>query len=149
MYNAWAAYDATAVGYVVNEKISPLPRCPGIEPATRRSAMPPTACCVPGFSHGNGWAVTEPALDAKLTEFGYSPAIAQGATNATSPADSANASAAILTWGVSDGFSNTTYPQSYTDVINPNMLPARPLSCWATTANSPPAATCSSASASP
>ena len=35
MYDAWAAYDPTAVGYIYNEKISPLPA--DIETARREA----------------------------------------------------------------------------------------------------------------
>ncbi|MBL9116235.1 MAG: hypothetical protein JNJ83_14610 [Verrucomicrobiaceae bacterium] len=128
MYNAWAAYDSTAVGYIFNEKVSPLP--PDIE-AARHEAISYAAYRVirARFLSSVGAATTLPALDNQLVSLGYNVTIAQDAvTNGTSPAEvGRRIGQMILTWGTTDGFSGTTYPQAYNSAVNPNMavpLPA-------------------------
>ena len=81
MYDAWAAYDTTAVGYIYDEKISPLPSLPSEIETARHEAISYAAYRVlrSRFSTGAGAATTLANLDAKLTELGYSPAVAQGA----------------------------------------------------------------------
>jgi len=132
MYDAWAAYDPTAVGYLVNEKISPLP--PDVESA-RREAVSYAAYRMLRSrfftSDGtNGWSVTEGSLDSQLTAMGYSPTVGKApVTTATTPAElGKRIGAAVLAWGAGDGFSNTTYPQPYNTSVNPNTLPARAMS---------------------
>jgi len=131
MYDAWAAYDATAVGYLANEKISPLP--PDVE-AARREAISYAAYRILRSRFftadgTNGWTATEINLDNKLTALGYSPTIGKAAiTSATTPAElGKRIGAAVLAWGAGDGFSSTTYPQPYNASVNPNMDPARAL----------------------
>ncbi len=123
MYNAWAAYDPVAAGYVYNEKISPLPF--DVESA-RREAISYAAHRVlkSRFAAGAGSGVTSPGLDAKLTAMGYSTATASGPlTSLTTPAElGKRVGAAILSWGAADGFANTTYPQVYDYQVNPNLL---------------------------
>ena len=129
MYDAWAAYDANAVGYIYNEKISPLP---GDVEAARHEAISYAAYRVlrSRFASGQGSATILVNLDNKLTALGYSPAVGQAAiTNATTPAElGKRIGQAILTWGASDGFTLTAYPQAYNSSVNPNMLAARAMS---------------------
>jgi hypothetical protein len=68
MYNAWAAYDSTAVGYITNEKASP----PANLDAARREAVSYAAYRVlrSRFATGAGSATTLARLDAKLAEMG-------------------------------------------------------------------------------
>jgi hypothetical protein len=110
MYDAWAAYDATAVGYVINEKISPLPS--DIETA-RREAISYAAYRIlrNRFASGAGSATTLAALDAHMTGLGYSPAIGQAATtSSTTPAElGKRIGQALITWSSVDGFTSTSY----------------------------------------
>ena len=126
MYDAWAAYDATAVGYIYNEKISPLP--PNVE-AARHEAISYAAYRVlrSRFGTGQGSATTLASLDAQLIALGYSTAVGQSAATgaATPPELGKRIGDAILTWGNSDGFSQTGYPQAYSSSVNPNMLTDR------------------------
>lgn len=139
MYNAWAAYDTTAVGYTYNEKVSPLP--PDIE-AARHEAISYAAYRVlrVRFSTGpvpaNVQAILT-ALDEKLTELGYSTTVAQAAvTNDAGPAElGKRAGQAILNWGASDGFSLTAYPQPYNAAVNPNMGSGLFINAMGTNAN--------------
>ena len=136
MYDGWAAYDPNAVGYIYNEKISPLPGSPALIEAARHEAISYAAYrvlrarFVTPVPAPAGAAVTSAAIDAKLASFGYSVATAQSAvTNGTTPAElGKRIGQAILTWGTSDGFSQTTYPQAYDSAVNPNMLAARTMS---------------------
>ncbi len=130
IYDAWAAYDTTAVGYIYNEKISPLPGTPAAIEAARHEAISYAAYRVlrSRFSSASAGDVTSRAsFDAKLTALGYSTAVGQSATTlATTPAElGKRIGEAILAWGVGDGFSQTTYPQAYNTTVNPNMLAAR------------------------
>ena len=128
MYDCWTAYDATPVGYIYNEKISPLPA--DIE-AARHEAISYAAYRVlrSRFASGAGSATSLASFDAKLTALGYSPAAGQGAVTAgTTPSElGKRIGEAILTWGATDGFSQTTYPQAYTTAVNPNVLASRAL----------------------
>ncbi len=129
MYDAWAAYDANAVGYIYNEKILTLP---GDVEAARHEAISYAAYRVlrARFATGQGSATILVNLDNKLTALGYSPAVGQAAvTNVTTPSETGKRiGQAILAWGTADGFSQTTYPQAYTAAVNPNMDPARAMS---------------------
>ena len=129
MYDAWAAYDATAVGYIYNEKISPLPA--DVE-AARHEAVSYAAYRVlrSRFGSGQGSATTLANLDARLTALGYSTVVGQGAlTNAATPSElGKRIGQAILTWGAGDGFALTAYPQAYTSSVNPNLVTPRAMS---------------------
>ncbi len=122
MYNSWAAYDSTAVGYLYNEKISSLP--PDIE-AARHEAVSYAAYRVlrSRFASGSGAAASLASFDAKLTQLGYSVSVAQSAvTNGTTPAElGKRVGQMILNWGAQDGFNQMDYPQAYTSAVNPNM----------------------------
>lgn len=126
MYDVWSAYDATAIGYIYNEKISPLPS--DIE-AARREAVSYAAYRVlrSRFASGAGASTSLASFDAKLTALGYSPTIGQApVTAATTPSETGKRiGQAILNWGAADGFSQTAYPQAYDTAVNPNMLEAR------------------------
>lgn len=123
MYGAWAAYDTTAVGYLVNEKITPLPV--DVETA-RREAVSYAAYRVlrARYSSSTGAATSLPAFDAKLTSMGYSPVIAQSAVTAgTSPAEvGKRIGQAILNWSANDQFTNTGYPTPYDFNANSNLF---------------------------
>ena len=138
MYDAWAAYDATAIGYIYNEKISPMPA--DVE-AARHEAISYAAYRVlrSRFGSGQGSATTLASLDAQLTALGYSTVVGQAAiTNATTPSElGKRIGQAILTWGASDGFSLTSYPQAYTSSVNPNLVTARAMSVLGNNLESP------------
>ncbi len=137
MYDSWTAYDTTAVGYIYNEKISPLPG--NIEAARHeaisyaayrllraRFVLPPNPALPVSTTNPlpAGSATTSTRIDNLLTTLGYSTAIAQAAlTNNPTPAElGKRIGQAILTWGATDGFSQTAYPQAYNAAVNPNML---------------------------
>ena len=131
MYDCWAAYDATAIGYLINEKVLPLPA--NIE-ASRHEAISYAAYNILRSRFftadgSNGWAATQVSLDAELTRLGYSRITALAPiTKDPAPAELGKRIAdAILRWGQNDGFANTTYPQPYDITVNPNMAPARAL----------------------
>jgi hypothetical protein len=131
MYDTWAAYDGVAVGYVTNEKISPLP---GDIAAARDEAISYAAYRVirarfrvtditnPNYA---GWSnFTSPAIDTLLGNLygDGATATAQAAVTAsTVPAEVGKRIAqAILNWGANDGFSQVNYPQAYGVAANPN-----------------------------
>ena len=125
MYGAWAAYDSTAIGYMQNEKASPIPSDPAARAAARHEAISYAAYRVlrSRFATGNGAAQSLASFDAQLTAFGYSPSLAQAPTNiSTSPAElGKRVGQAILDWGAIDGFSGVNFPQVYDSSVNPNM----------------------------
>jgi hypothetical protein len=118
MYNAWAAYDAMAIGYLQNEKISPRPS--DIE-AARHEAISYAAYRV--LRERFTTTTLRNAFDAKLTALGYSPVTGQGTiTTATTPAElGKRLGQTVLNWSANDGFDQTGYPQAYTVSINPNL----------------------------
>ncbi len=122
MYDAWSAYDATAVGYLYNEKVNPLPV--NVE-AARAEAISYAAYRVlrSRFSSGSGAATSLQSFDNRLSGLGYSISIAQGAvTNGTTPSEvGRRIGQMVLNWSAVDGFSNTTYPQPYNSSVNPNI----------------------------
>ena len=132
MYDAWAAYDTTAVGYIYNEKVSPLPGTSAAIEAARHEAISYAAYRVlfSRFGTGTGSVATLASIRAKINALGYSNTVAEApTTNATTPAElGKRIGQAILTWGAADGFALTTYPQTYNTAVNPNMLGARAMS---------------------
>ncbi len=131
MYDTWAAYDSVAIGYVTNEKISPLPgdiataRDEAISYAAYRVIR--TRFLVTDVNNSNypGWVnFTNPAINTLLTNLygGSATATAQAAvTSGTTPAELGKRIAqAILNWGANDGFNQTAYPQAYGAAVNPN-----------------------------
>ena len=125
MYDAWAAYDATAVGYLYNEKSAVLPASPAQVELDRREAINYAAYRIlrSRFATGTSSAVILAAVDDKLTAMGYSTTTGQApATAAATPAELGKRTGdAVLTWGAGDGNSLTTYPQTYNAALNPNM----------------------------
>lgn len=125
MYSAWAAYDTTAIGFVHNEKINPLPGSPAAIELARHEAISYAAYRVlrSRFSAGAGASTTLSNLDNQLTALGYSTTIAQAAiTTATTPSElGKRVGQAILDWGAIDQFSNVNYPTAYNSTVNPNM----------------------------
>ncbi len=118
MYNAWAAYDQTAVGYIYNEKISPLPIDPNVLAAAREKAISFAAYRVlrsrfglvdPNVPGGSGNAISLASFDAKITSlYGVGAALdGQAAVTAGStPMElGRRIGQAVLTWGAGDGFS--------------------------------------------
>ena len=100
MYDAWAAYDTTAIGYIHHERATSggdieLARHEAISYAAYRLLKN-------RFASGPGAVTTNAALDAQMAAFGYD-------TNITSTAGSAPANvgnritATILAWGLADG----------------------------------------------
>ena len=132
MYDAWAAYDPVPVGYTYNEKITPLPvdveaaRAEAISFAAYRVLRARFASPAAGF------ATSLASFDAKIVAlYGVgADTNGQGAvTPGTTPMEvGRRIGQAILTWGASDGFSITNFPQAYTTAVNPNMLPALAMS---------------------
>jgi hypothetical protein len=133
MWDAWAAYDATAVGYMRNEKVNPLPQ--NID-AARHESISYAAYHVlrSRFATGSGSATSLASFDSMLTALGYSTATAQAPVNAVqNPAElGKRIGAAVLAWGAIDGFSGTSFPQAYNAAVNPNMDPALVLSALGT-----------------
>jgi hypothetical protein len=134
MYDAWAAYDPTAVGYIYNEKAATMPADVA---AARREAISYAAYRIlrNRFATGPGSAVTLANLDTQLVALGYDTTVAQAATTlANNPAElGKRIGQAILNWGAADGFALTSYPQTYNGAVNPNM--SAPLSVLGTNAN--------------
>ena len=126
MYDAWAAYDPTAVGYIYNEKVSPLPA--DVEAARRESISYAayrviTNRFVTPTPKPAGADETEAKINDQLTAMGYDVGIALLPTNNTAnPAElGKRVGQAIITWGSIDGWSNSNYPQPYDAAHNPNM----------------------------
>jgi hypothetical protein len=143
MYDAWAAYDATAVGYIYNEKISTAGMTAVQIEDARKEAVSYAAYRVlyERFKPPVTDPVNDPdpqnasttSLTTKLTDLGYSKAVSTAPlTNNPTPAELGKRIAkAVLTWGASDAFaSGVTYPQPYDVAVNPNM--AIPLSVLGT-----------------
>jgi len=148
MYNCWAAYDTTAVGYIHNEKAAVIPATAPEIAAARREAVSyaayrilkarfPLSPVPPGLDP-NKLVEVHASLDAKLTAMGYSTTVALAATTSDpAPAElGKRIGQAILTWGTGDGFSLTAYPQAYNATVNPNM--AVPISVLGDNAEFPP-----------
>ncbi len=127
MYNSWAAYSPTSVGYIQNEKATAIPASPAEVELARREAISYAAYRILrarlGTGTGPGAATTGARIDAKLTSMGYSPAVAQAAlTSDPTPAElGKRIGQAVLTWGAGDQFSVTNFPQAYNAQVNPNM----------------------------
>ena len=127
MYNAWAAYDSTAVGYIYNEKITSLPA--SVENA-RREAISYAAYRIlktrfaqgtfpAGFPQAKIDAV-HASFNNKFTSMGYDKVNALAATTAgANPAElGKRIGQAVLTWGAGDAFSPAP---PYGVAQNPNM----------------------------
>ena len=139
MYDAWTAYDLTAVGYIYNEKIAPLPGSAVAIEAAREEALSYAAYRVLRSrfaSPAAGFADSLASFDAKIVaDYGMGADVnGQAAlTNLPTPAElGKRIGQAILTWGASDGFSATTLPQTYNSSVNPNMASSLALSVLGT-----------------
>ena len=148
MYNAWAAYDTTAVGYIYNEKAATIPATPVEVEAARREAVSYAAYRIlkarfaqstfpVGYPQAKIDAV-HTSLDGKLTAMGYSTVVGLAATNSEpTPAElGKRIGQSMLTWGAGDGSTLTAYPQAYNAAVNPNM--SLPLSVLGDNAEFPP-----------
>jgi len=99
MYDAWAAYDAVAIGYLHHERAT----APDPE-AARREAISYAAYRIlrAQFANSVNKDITLPALDARLAALGYDKDVVT--TAGGSPAALGNRIAAsILAWGLADG----------------------------------------------
>ncbi|MBX7165604.1 MAG: FG-GAP-like repeat-containing protein [Pirellulales bacterium] len=131
MYDAWAAYDANATGYLNFEKYT----SPDVAGA-REEAISYAAYRVlkNRYTNANGGATSVASFDAKMVELGYDPAYTS--TLGTSPAALGNRIAqTIIEFGMNDGslqannYADPTYTPvnpalgvlvSGTEVVDPN-----------------------------
>ncbi len=119
MYDAWAAYDGTAVGYVHHERAAGA----GDVAASRREAISYAAYRIlrHRFANSANAAVTAAALDARMTALGYD--FRMTSTFGGTPAAMGNRIAtSILGWGQADGSNEAG---GYVDFLYVN--PQRPL----------------------
>ena len=101
MYDAWAAYDSTALGYIHHERISPLP---GDVPAARSEAISYAAYRLlkARFTTGPNVTAINDALDAQMASLGYDTNVTT--TVGSTPSALGNRIAAtIIAWGLNDG----------------------------------------------
>ncbi len=99
MYDAWAAYDPVAIGYIYHERATAAD-----VPAARREAVSYASYRIlkARYAGSANAAITMPRLDAKLAALGYDKDVTT--TTGSSPAALGNRIAAsILTWGLGDG----------------------------------------------
>jgi hypothetical protein len=99
MYDAWAAYDSVAIGYIHHERAT----APDLE-AARREAISYAAYRIlrARFANSVNAETTLPALDLRLSALGYDESVIT--TSGGSPAAVGNRIAAsILAWGLTDG----------------------------------------------
>jgi hypothetical protein len=118
MYDAWAAYDSTAIGYIHHERAT----APGSVEEARREAISYAAYRLlkSRFATGTGAATTNAALDAQMVSLGFDAGITS--TAGTAPANVGNRIAAtILAWGLADGSGESN---GYTDPAYWNPQPA-------------------------
>jgi hypothetical protein len=124
MYDAWAAFDRTATGYIYNEKLTVAS---GTIETARHEAISYAAHRLLRARFAAGAST----FDAKLNALGYSSATATAAlSNAATPAElGKRIGNAILVWSGLDGFtamtgfaSTANYPQAYTAAVNPNLI---------------------------
>ncbi|HTH46034.1 MAG TPA: vanadium-dependent haloperoxidase [Candidatus Limnocylindria bacterium] len=111
MYDAWAAYDPVAVGYVYRGKATAADVA-----AARREAISYAAYRMlkERYAFSKSAATTLPALDARMTALGYSKDIVT--TDPSTPAGVGNAVyAAVHSWFINDGALQTETP-AYADV---------------------------------
>jgi len=116
MYDAWAAYDDTAIGYYHHESSTATN-----VPAARDEAVSYAAYRIlkHRYASSANAETTQSALDARLTSLGYDTNITT--TVGDSPAALGNRIAAsILSWGLSDRSSETN---NYVDTTYTNTQP--------------------------
>ena len=118
MYDAWAAYDSTAIGYIHHERAT----APGSIEDARREAISYAAYRLlkSRFATGTGAATTNAALDAQMVALGFNAGITS--TVGAAPANVGNRIAAtILAWGLADGSGESN---GFTDPAYWNPQPA-------------------------
>ncbi len=122
MYDAWAAFDDTAIGYLHREKITP--QTPDLA-ASRDEAISHAAYRLlhARLQGGHGAETTLPRLNALMTGLGYSPVLACApATAEPVPAELGKRIAdTILAWSTGDRFDLMGHPQPYNTSLNPNL----------------------------
>ncbi|MBC7980811.1 MAG: hypothetical protein H7Y36_09640, partial [Armatimonadetes bacterium] len=99
MYNAWAAYDSTAIGYLHHERVT------SATPETSRlEAVSYAAYRIlrKRYLASASAAATAAALDARMAALGY-PISNTGTLGDTSAAIGNRIAATILAWGLGDG----------------------------------------------
>ncbi len=110
MYDAWAAYDTVAVGFLHHERATAADVA-----AARREAISYAAYRILRARYANsvGSVTTMAALDAHLAALGYDKAVTT--TAGTSPAAVGNRIAAdIMAWGLLDGSGEAVGYQDFT-----------------------------------
>jgi len=120
MYDAWAAYDGTSVGYFIDENLSA-----GDVEAARTEAISYAAYRLLShrFAGSPGAGTSLPAFQTKMTELGFDPAFTD--TNGPSPAALGNRiGQAIINHGLTDGANEAS---NYADTsgyapVNPPMV---------------------------
>ena len=116
MYDAWASYDATAIGYVTHERVASADAA-----ADRATAISFAAYRVLAarFTRSPGATSSLAAFDARMTALGYDPTYT--ATTGTGPAALGNRiGAAVLAYGLADGANEPDYRDTgYTPVNEP------------------------------
>ena len=130
MYDAWAAYDTSALGYVYNERISPLPGTPAAIEAARHEAISYAAYRVlrSRFASGAGSATSLASFDAKLATLGYSTVTGQGAATFEFRPDQLQKNSAGEIIFIKDPFGNSyaysttgaAYEQSFRETLQKN-----------------------------
>jgi hypothetical protein len=119
MYDAWAAYDPTAAGYLVREK-----RASDNVAADRATAISFAAYRVLSvrFAHSVGAAASLPAFDARMAALGYDPGFTS--TEGSSPAALGNRiGAAVLAYGLADGADEAAdYKDPTYEPVNPPLI---------------------------
>ncbi len=99
MYDAWAAYDTTAVGYIYHERVSASDIAAARDESISYAAY---RLLSSRYADSANAATTMAALDAKMGALGYS--IGDETLTGTSPAAVGNRIAyAVMTWGLLDG----------------------------------------------
>ncbi|MEQ1749937.1 MAG: vanadium-dependent haloperoxidase, partial [Prosthecobacter sp.] len=106
MYDAWAAYDTTAVGYIHHERAT----AGDIDVARKRAISYAAYRLLKArFASGPGVVATNAALDAQMNALNYNVGITD--TLGTDPANVGNRIAAtILAWGLADGSGQANSP---------------------------------------
>ncbi len=123
MWDAWAAYDATARTFLHHERATAADvaaaRAEAISYASYR-------IIAARFASSPGAATTLPSIDARMDALGYDRAFTS--TAGDSPAALGNRIAAdVIAFGLADGSNEANgYKNRFYKPINPPLLPARP-----------------------
>ncbi|MCW1914172.1 vanadium-dependent haloperoxidase [Luteolibacter sp. GHJ8] len=116
MYNAWAAYDTAAIGYIHHERAASADLV-----SARREAISYASYRIlrARYAGSANAATTATVLDARLASLGYDKNFIS--TTGSSPAAAGNRIAAsILAWGLTDG---ANQPNGYADPAYTNNQP--------------------------